>query len=179
MKVLLLQDVYKLGRAGDVKKVADGYGRNYLIPKKLAILATPGALRGAEHIRAKAAAQRSVLNQELSGVAEQLSQCVLYFPMRASETEKLYGSVNSKMIADAIHEKLGVEINRHQVDQQPIRTLGVFKVPVRLTIDLVPTVTVIVHREGQAPMLEVEAKSVAQTEAEGVEVAGEAEPDQE
>ena len=80
MKVLLLQDVYKLGRAGDVKRVANGYGRNYLIPQGLAVLATPGALKQAERIAAEADQQRALLNQEMSGVAEQLQGMTLTFP---------------------------------------------------------------------------------------------------
>ena len=70
MRVLLLEDVYKLGRAGDVKKVADGYGRNYLFPKGLAVLATPGALKQSDRIRTSAETQRTKLNEELGGVAE-------------------------------------------------------------------------------------------------------------
>ena len=80
MKVLLLKDVYKLGRAGDVKKVADGYGRNYLLPKGLAVLATPGALKQSEHIRAQATVHRAQLNQEMGSVAEVLSQSCPGFP---------------------------------------------------------------------------------------------------
>ena len=70
MRVLLLQDVYKLGHAGDVKKVADGYGRNYLLPQRLATLATPNAIKQAETLRANAAIVRAKQNAELSGVAE-------------------------------------------------------------------------------------------------------------
>src|SRR5512139_1051470 len=110
MKVLLLKDVYKLGRAGDVKKVADGYGRNYLLPQGLAVLATPGALSQVEHIRTQAAATRESLNQELSGVAAKIKDMVLAFPARAGETGKLYGSITPQMIIDAIKSKAGVEL---------------------------------------------------------------------
>jgi len=88
MRVLLLKDVYKLGRAGDVKRVADGYGRNYLLPQGLAVLATAGALKQVEHIRSTAAAQRSALNKEMSGVAEKLAQLVLTLPAREGATGK-------------------------------------------------------------------------------------------
>lgn len=165
MKVLLLQDVYKLGRAGDVKKVADGYGRNYLLPQGLAVLATPGALKQVEQIRTQAAATRTALNQELSGVAEQLSEVVLTFPAKAGETGKLYGSITTQMIADALQEKVGVEIDRRQLDTQPLRNLGEHKVNVRLTMDLVPEVTVLVYREGESP----EMLRAAEAEPEEVE----------
>jgi large subunit ribosomal protein L9 len=153
MKVLLLKDVYKLGRAGDVKKVADGYGRNFLIPQGLAVLATPGALKQSEHIRSKAEAVRAEANQQLSGIADQLSKLVLTFSAKAGETGKLYGSITPSMIADAIKSKTGVEVNRRQMDSESIRNLGEYKVHVRLTLDLIPEVTVIVYREGEIPVL--------------------------
>ena len=124
MKVLLLKDVYKLGHAGDVKKVADGYGRNYLIPQKLAVLATPGTLKQAEQIRISAATQRAQLNQEMSGVAEQIAKLTLTFSARAGETGKLYGSITPQMISDVITEKTGTTITRRNLDSEPIRTLG-------------------------------------------------------
>jgi large subunit ribosomal protein L9 len=151
MKVLLLKDVYKLGRAGDVKRVADGYGRNYLIPHGLAVLATPGALKQAEHIRARANEQRAILNKEMDAIAKQLDGVVLTFPAKASETGKLYGSVTTQMIAEALQKKTGVEVSRRQIDTQPLRNLGSFKVSIRLTVDLIPHITVIIHREGETP----------------------------
>lgn len=153
MKVLLLKDVYKLGRAGDVKRVADGFGRNYLLPQGLAVLATPGALKQSEKIREEAVATRAVLNKEMSGVAEILSKVVLTFPARAGETGKLYGSITPQMIVEAIQNKTGVEITRRQLDSEPIRSLGDHSVHVRLTMDLIPEIKVIVHREGEAPSL--------------------------
>lgn len=161
MKVLLIKDVYKLGRAGDVKRVADGYGRNFLIPQGLAVLATAGALKQSEHIREQANSRRAILNQEMGGVAEMLTDLTLTFSAKAGETEKLYGSITSQMIVDAINEKLGVELNRRQVDHEPIRTLGTHNVSVRLTMDLIPEITVIVYREGEAVPTE-EAKMVAE-----------------
>lgn len=152
MKVLLLKDVYKLGRAGDVKRVANGYGRNYLLPQGLAVLATPGALKQAEHIRASAAVRRQELNQEMGGVAEKLTGLVLTFPARASETGKLYGSVTPQMIADEINKKVSTELSRRQIDIEPLRTLGEHTVPIRLTVDLIPEIMVIIHREGEAPV---------------------------
>ncbi len=151
MKVLLIKDVYKLGRAGDVKRVADGYGRNFLMPQGLAVLATPGAMRQVETIRAKADARRAELNNEMGSVAEKLANLVVTFASKAGETGKLYGSITTQMIAEAITQKTGVTVERRQVDAEPIRTLGEHKARVRLTVDLTPEIKVLVHREGEAP----------------------------
>jgi large subunit ribosomal protein L9 len=149
MKVLLLKDVYKLGRAGDVKRVADGFGRNFLLPKNLAVLATVGAMKRAENIRQQATIRRAALNQEMGSVAEVLSKLTLVFASKAGETGKLYGSITTQMIVDAIKEKSGVIVERHQIDAEPIRTLGEKKAHIRLTVDLMPEVKIIVHREGE------------------------------
>jgi len=151
MKVLLLEDVYNLGRAGEVKKVANGYGRNYLIPQGLAILATAGALAQAERIQAEADYRRNLLNKEMSGVAEKLRSLQLVFPARAGETGKLYGSITTQMLADSLTEELGTEITKRQIDSQPLRMLGMHKVKVRLTIDLIPEFEVVIYREGESP----------------------------
>lgn len=166
MKILLLKDVYKLGRAGDVKKVANGYGRNYLIPQGLAVLATEGALKQVDRIREEADKQRSILNEELSGLAEQLRQITLNFPVRASETGRLYGSVNTRMIAEELSKEIEEEIGHRQIDAQPLRMIGKHVVGVRLTVDLVPEINVIVYREGESPEAAVEEAEVL---AEAVE----------
>ena len=163
MKVLLLKDVYKLGRAGDVKKVADGYGRNYLLPHGMAVLATPEAMNMAERIREKAAVQRSIVNKEMDVIAKQIEGLVIAFPARASETGKLYGSITTQMIVDAIKAKKGVDVARRQIDAQPLRMLGEYKVHVRLTVDMIPEIKVIVHREGET--IAMPAKAEEQTEA--------------
>jgi large subunit ribosomal protein L9 len=157
MKVLLIKDVYKLGRAGDVKKVADGYGRNYLLPQGMAILATPGAMKTADRIRGKATEARTIINEEMGVVAEALKKIKLSFGARAGETGKLYGSITSQDISDAIKEKAGYEIKRQQLDMQPIRTLGEHTVRVRLTMDTIPEILVTVFREGEPePTLPIE-----------------------
>ena len=147
MKVLLLNDVYNLGRAGDVKKVADGYGRNFLLPKGLAVLATPGMLKQVDRIRTTATKVRELVNAEKSGLAEQLTNLEIKFTTKAGESGKLFGSITQQMIVDAIKEKLNVEIDRHQVESQPLREIGEHKVRVRLTFDLIPQVKVLVEAE--------------------------------
>jgi large subunit ribosomal protein L9 len=167
MKVLLLKDVYKLGRAGDVKKVADGYGRNFLLPQKLAVLATPGALKQTEKIRSQAEIRRTEQNSELKGLADQINGITLVFSAKAGETGKLYGSITTQDVATGIQEKIRFEVKKQQVDMQPIRNLGEFIAHVRLTMDLVPEVKIIVHREGEAVEGEASAGAEApQAEAE-------------
>lgn len=178
MKVLLLKDVYKLGRAGEVKKVANGYGRNYLIPQGLAMLATKGAAKMADRIKVRADRERAVLNDEMSGVAEQINGMVLRFPARASETGRLYGSISTRMLAESISEELEMEIKHTQVDTQPLRMLGEHTVNIRLTVDLVPEIKVIVHREGEAieEATEEEVEAEVETDVEA-EVETEAAPE--
>jgi len=167
MKVLLLKDVYKLGHAGDVKKVADGYGRNFLLPQGLAVLATPGALKTVERIREKAAVERAALNQEMSGIAEKLANVELQFYSKAGETGKLYGSITSQMVIDELNKKAGTSLSKHQIESDPIRTLGEHIATVRLTVDLTPKIKIFVNREGEATKVAVkkaEAKPVVEEE---------------
>lgn len=150
MKVLLTKDVYKLGRAGDIKKVADGYGRNYLLPQGLAVVATAGAIKQVERIRSQAEITRANLNSELKDLGDQIGALTLVFAGKAGETGKLYGSITTQDIATAIQEKTRYEVKKSQIDIQPIRNLGTFTAHVRLTMDLVPEVKIIVHREGES-----------------------------
>jgi large subunit ribosomal protein L9 len=156
MKVLLIKDVYNLGRAGDVKRVADGYARNFLIPQKMAVIASAGALRQIEKIQAAAAKQRELLNEEMSGLAEQLKGLELTFKAKMGETGKLYGSITQQMIMDAVNEKLNTNLDRHLLESQPLREAGEHMVRIRLTFDLIPEVKVIVEsdeekKEDKAP----------------------------
>lgn len=151
MEVMLLKDVYKLGRAGEVKRVANGYGRNFLIPQGMAMMATPGALTQSGRIMASAVEERARLNQELTAVYEQLNDLQLNFPVKAGETGKLYGSVTTQMISEAIMELKGIEVDRMQIISEPIRALGVHPVKARLTVDLIAELAIVVHREELPP----------------------------
>ncbi|MCJ7696174.1 MAG: 50S ribosomal protein L9 [Anaerolineaceae bacterium] len=170
MKVLLIKDVYKLGRAGEIKKVADGYGRNYLIPQKLAIPASAGATKLAQTIGQKATERRAVLNKELGSVADVLNGIKLLFSAKAGETGKLYGSISSQMVVDELKDKHNLEIDRHQIVMEPIRNLGEYQVPIHLTIDLVPEVTVFVTREGEEIKIVDKVNEVESSESETKEV---------
>lgn len=175
MKVLLIKDVYKLGRAGDVKKVADGYGRNFLLTQGLAVLATAGTVRTAEKIRAQAEIKRAALNTELKGLSDEIAALTLAFPVKAGETGKLYGSITTQDIATAVQEQTRYEVKRQQIDMQPIRTIGEFRGRVRLTVDLIPEVRILVHREGEsaeaAAQAAAEAAALAETESRDAEKA--------
>ena len=187
MKVLLLQDVYNLGRAGEVKKVANGYGRNFLVPHGLAVLATPGALVSVDRIKKEADAKRVVLNKEMGEVAEKMVGLQLIFPAKASETGKLYGSVTSLMLANELTEKLGVEITKRNIQAQPLRLLGMHTIKIQLTIDLIPEIVVVIHREGEpvenymidAELLFEGIEAEQEAELEFEEAIQETEPDQE
>jgi large subunit ribosomal protein L9 len=185
MKVLLIKDVYKLGRAGEIKKVAAGYGRNYLIPQGLAIPASPGAMQQAERITVKATERRAALNAELGDIAEVLNGKTITFPVKAGETGRLYGSVSDEEIIKVIADMYQIELERRQVETEPIRQLGTYQVPIHLTMDLVPEITVIVHREGEPPLQEqeivLETESTmpeSQEMAEAVEPMEESLPDE-
>jgi large subunit ribosomal protein L9 len=164
MKVLLIKDVYKLGRAGEVKKVAAGYGRNYLIPQGLAIPATDGAMSQADRIMEKATERRAVLNEELGSVAEVLAGKTLTFPVKAGETGRLYGSVSDEDIIEAIKTNFEIELEKRQVETEPIRQLGNYAIPIHLTMDLIPEINVVVHREGEAPGEEEESEEEVEKE---------------
>ena len=175
MDVLLLEDIYKLGRAGDVKSVANGHARNFLIPQGMALPATPSAVQQAERIAADADKQRNALNEELSSVAEQITEIQLEFPARAGETGKLYGSVTTQMIADLLAEKSGLEIDKRQIHGQPLRLLGMHNVGIRLTIDLIPEFSVVIYREGENPKnYMIDAEELASQASELIEEQSEA-----
>lgn len=149
MKLLLLSDVYKQGVAGEVVDVADGYGRNYLIPKKLAVKATAGELKKAEGLRATAAARKAELEDRLNDLARQIDGVELVFGRRAANTGKLFGSVTTSDLAEALNKKTGIDINRRRISQQALREIGTFHVPVRLGSEMSPTLTVVVVREDE------------------------------
>ncbi len=147
MKVLLKKDVENLGYAGEVYSVSDGYGRNFLIPNGLALLATPSTLKQAESWRQKAEAHRAELRAEYVSLSARIQEVHLTFTARAGETGKLYGSITTAMVADALNEKLGTEIDRRKVGVEPLRQLGEHKVVVRLSGEFQPELTVLIESE--------------------------------
>ncbi len=159
MKVLLKEDVDNLGYAGEVYKVADGYGRNFLIPQGLAVLASPSVMKQAEFWRKKAEARREELRAEYELLSEKIENATLKYEARAGDTGKLYGSVTTSQITDDLNELLGTDIDRRKVGVEPLRQLGEHEVIVRLSADFQPNVTVIIEPEEGSPaamMAEVE-----------------------
>ena len=161
MKVLLMRDHDKLGKAGDIKNVADGYARNFLLPRRLAVLATAGALKQAETVRRAEEKRRARLFAEAQAVAHQLTGTTLIFRALASETGKLYGSITAHDITQAIQREKGIEVDKRKVElREPLRTLGTHTVPIRLAADLAPEVTVVIEPT-EAPAGEAEAAQPA------------------
>ena len=149
MKILLTQDVENLGRAGQIKKVADGYARNFLIPKGLAVQATEGTVQQAA-LKSKAQAKRQQQAEEdAASLAEVLWQLTLTFKAKAGEKGRLYGSITSSDIVEALERQTGRSFDRRKVQLEgaAIRELGVHRVPIRLMTNLTPEITVVVERE--------------------------------
>jgi large subunit ribosomal protein L9 len=165
MKVLLVQDVENLGEAGEVKKVADGYGRNYLIPGGLAVLATSGALKQADLHRRRATRRRERISAEMAALARAIEQTTLTFKAKAGEKGRLYGSVTTADIAEKLAESLGQEVDRRKIVlQAPIKQLGSHTVTVRLSGDHTADFSVVV--DPLEPIAVAEPAPVAEPVAE-------------
>lgn len=148
MRVILTQDVPTLGKVGDVKEVADGYGRNYLIPKGLAILASYGAVKNIDDLRRAQAKKMQRQINAAEDLANSLGQLNLVFKRRAGDDGRLYGSVTNADIAEAIQAQTGQEIDRRRIElEEPIRSLGEHKVDVRLMTNVTAHVSVAVQPE--------------------------------
>jgi large subunit ribosomal protein L9 len=146
VEVLLLKDIKRLGRAGEIKKVADGYARNYLIPRGLAVLATSGAIRRTEVQKAIEEQQQERIRTDGSALAERLAEISVTFKVKASEKGRLYGSVTAADIAAEIEKQTGHPMDKRKIElEEPIHLLGTHKVPVRLMANLVPEITVVVE----------------------------------
>lgn len=142
MQVILQKDFDDLGLEGDLVKVADGYARNFLIPKKIALEATPGNLKVFEAQRRKIETKRLRAKEEAEKLAASIGSLTLTFTEKAGEEGKLYGSVTSMDVAEAL-EKKGVVVDRKKiVIDKPIKSLGEFKIPVKIYPGVAAVVTV-------------------------------------
>ncbi len=147
MKIILQQDIHDLGLEGDTVEVADGYARNYLIPKGLALEATPKNLKMMEQKRRKIEAKRLRAKEEAEALKKKMEELVLLFRHKAGEEGKLYGSVTAMDIASALEEK-GIVVDRRKIVlDQPIKNLGDFDVAVRIYPEVTATLRVTVAPE--------------------------------
>lgn len=163
MEVILKEDVLKLGHRGDVVKVADGYGRNYLLPEKLAIEATAANKAVIEQMKASAVRKSAREKVDAEALAAQLDAIELVFERKVGEHEHMFGSVTSADIAKELEAKGFTTVERRKIAlDDPLKTLGEYHVPVKLHREVTAHVKVTV--KGDQP--EAEAAPVATTEAE-------------
>lgn len=145
MKVMLTKDVDNVGRAGDVKEVADGYGRNFLLPRKLAVPAGKGVEAEARKIREAAAKREAKERDEAQALADEIGNKTVVVRLKMGADDKAFGSVTASNIADALKAQHQVEIDRHKIDlADNIRTLGEHQVALRLHRDVVAAINLIV-----------------------------------
>ena len=176
MKVLLTEDIPSLGLAGEVQNVARGYARNYLLPRREAILATKGALKQAEEIRQTAVRKRAQERSNADAQAQVLSGQQLLFAVRAGDNDRLYGSITIADIAGQLADAVDFEVDRRRILlNAPIRDLGLYDVAIRLMPEVEATFAVAVVREGEswsdAEQREQDREAAAQEEAEREAVA--------
>ncbi|HEX9373709.1 MAG TPA: 50S ribosomal protein L9 [Roseiflexaceae bacterium] len=156
MKVLLVQNVDKLGSAGEVKEVSGGYGRNYLIPKGFAVLATRGQIKQAEERLAAIRKRDEAARKDAEALAARIAGQTLRFTARVGELDRLYGSITNGDIAEKIKSQIGIEIDRRKIDlEEPIKRIGIYPIKVLLGGGLEPLVNVVV--EGQEGDIELPA----------------------
>ena len=150
MEVILKEDVPKLGHRGDVIKVAEGYGRNYLLPRKLAIEATRGNKAVIEQMKQAAVRRSAVEKADAEALAKQVETVSLSFQRKAGEKDHLFGSVTSSDIAEGLERK-GFNIDRRKIQlNEAIKSLGEVEVPIRLHRDVTSKVKVTVEKEAEA-----------------------------
>ena len=158
MEVILLKDVPRLGRAGELRNVAPGYARNYLVPEGLATLVTKGALKQLELQSQAEARRKRQLEVEARELAAQLEGLTLTLTAKTGEEDRLYGSITSGDIADALESEIGKSVDRRKIElEEPIRELGTYSVPFKLLSDLAPTIVVeVIKKEEEAGEKEAE-----------------------
>ena len=148
MKVILTTDVPKLGKSGEMKNVADGYATNFLIPQKLAVPAAGGTFRAWQHDIASREEKRQRERGEAEIASNRISSTTLTMGVKDGEGGKLYGSITSKDIADALARR-GIEIDRHKIElEEPLKSLGTYKVAVKVYSGMTSEVTVVVEPKG-------------------------------
>ena len=147
MKVILVKDIAKMGLAGSVIKVADGYARNYLLPKKLVILATKNNLAKIETIKKKAELEKLEIENHFKALALKISDITLKFTRKADENDHLFGSVSENDIVKSLAEK-GIEIHKSVVDiQKHLKEIGSFDVQIAFSLEITANLKVNIEKE--------------------------------
>ena len=147
MKLILREDVENLGKGGELVDVKPGYGRNYLLPRGLAVLANPKNVRELEHQKAVATAKAAKLKASAEAVAKRLAETPVVLRRKVGEQDKLYGSVTALDIAEALAAR-GLQLDRRNIDlTEPLKTLGDFEVPVKLHSEVVGKAKVKIEAE--------------------------------
>ena len=179
MKVVLREDVEKLGLRGEVVDVARGYARNFLLPRRLAEPATPSRVAELEKVNARRALSEAQSFEQAQEIAQRLGQAEIRFDVKAGETGVLFGSVTQTNLADAIWEKLKVRVDRRKIElAEPLKRIGRYQVPIELFTDVTVETRVLVVPEGGElpPEEELQAmEDAAAAEAAAAEAAIEAE----
>ena len=158
MEVILIDDVFELGKRGTVVRVADGYGRNYLIPKSLAIPATPGNRKMIEQQRLAMAKKESKYQEEAELLTQELNQLHLMLSRKSGETGTLFGSVTSKDIADLL-KTTGIQIDRRKIVlNQPIKSIGNYRIEVRPHSEVTAELLLSIVAEGDEPVSKIKKK---------------------
>jgi large subunit ribosomal protein L9 len=143
MKIILQKPVDKLGAPGDVVDVADGYARNYLMPRGLAVKATKGGVKHVESLKRAHSVRENAAKVEAEQVAQRLMASPVKVPAHAGEEGKLFGSVTPTDVAAAIESQTGIRVDRHDVHMdEPIRSVGVHEVKVHVFADVDPIISV-------------------------------------
>lgn len=146
MKVLLTQEVDGLGQVGQIKEVAEGYARNFLLPRKLAVPASPGAVKEQQQRQAAEEKRHASVDEELRSVAQKLSEAKVTIQSKAGEEGKLYGSITTTDVAEAIEKQLGQAVDKRKIEiDEPIRHTGEYKVPVKFSKNVSASITVVVE----------------------------------
>ena len=161
MKVLFLKDVARVARAGDIKEIKDGYGRNYLLPQGLAVAATKDAIARSEGLRKSAEERRLKEAADWQEVADALGETPVEIEARAGPTGRLYGSITNTIVAEKLSEMTGREVDRRSIRfREPVRQTGEFNVPLRLHENVGLEIKLIVTAEGSedAPETRPEAQ---------------------
>jgi len=150
MDVLLLKDVAGVGSAGQVKKVNDGYARNFLLPRKLAVLASAGAIKQAAEIRQAAARREAKTLAEAQELARLLATTTLTFRAKAGEGERLFGSITTHDLAEALARDKGIIVDKRKIElESPIKELGERQVSIKLHPQVTAQFGVVVERESE------------------------------